>query len=108
MKKCFYLTKHLSKYLYLNLILLRIIFFIISFRFYNFNAASIRAVMVANCLCPAPTETEQLESQQSTSSQREERGNPPSHRDLSTAASSANNQVPEEPEVLHHASSRLQ
>ncbi|KAK0092614.1 hypothetical protein PV326_001024 [Microctonus aethiopoides] len=77
------------------------------YKFYNFNAASIRAVMVANCLCPAPTETEQLESQQSTSSQREERGNPPSHRDLSTAASSANNQVPEEPEVLHHASSRL-
>lgn len=63
--------------------------------------------MVANCLCPAPTETEQLESQRSTSSQREERGNPLSHREISSA-SSANNQPQEEPEVLHHASSRLQ
>ncbi|XP_034949741.1 F-box/WD repeat-containing protein 5 isoform X1 [Chelonus insularis] len=77
------------------------------YKFYNFNAASIRAVMVANCLCPASTETEQLESQQSTSSQKEERGNPPSHRELSSA-SSGSGQVQEEPEILHHASSRLQ
>ncbi|XP_015118789.1 F-box/WD repeat-containing protein 5 [Diachasma alloeum] len=75
------------------------------YRFYNSNAASIRAVMVANCLCPEPTETEQQENQQSTSTEKEERGNPPSHRDIS--ASSSNTQTNQVTEILHHASSRL-
>ncbi|KAG7205585.1 hypothetical protein KM043_007556 [Ampulex compressa] len=53
------------------------------FRFYNGNASSIRAVMVANCLSPAPAESEE---QQTSSNSRQEQ---------------------EEPVVLHHASSRL-
>ncbi|XP_012262746.1 F-box/WD repeat-containing protein 5 [Athalia rosae] len=79
------------------------------YRFYNSNASSIRAVMVANCLSPAPTETETPQNQPSTSDVREERGNPPSHRELSAVSSnSTQQQQQEEPEVLYHASSRLQ
>ena len=65
--------------------------------------------MVANCLSPAPAEPEIPENQPSSSSVKEERGNPPSHRELSSASSSNMQEVPqEEPEVLHYASSRLQ
>ncbi|EFN62946.1 F-box/WD repeat-containing protein 5 [Camponotus floridanus] len=79
------------------------------FRFYNGNASSIRAIMVANCLAPAPTETTEQQSQPSSSNTKEEKGNPPSHKDLlSPSNEPSSSQQQEEPEVLHHASSRLQ
>ncbi|XP_020287026.1 F-box/WD repeat-containing protein 5 [Pseudomyrmex gracilis] len=79
------------------------------FRFYNGNASSIRAIMVANCLAPAPAESTEEQNQPSSSNTKEERGNPPSHKDLmSTSSEPDNSQEQEEPEVLHHASSRLQ
>lgn len=79
------------------------------FRFYNGNASSIRAIMVANCLAPAPAESTEQQNQPSSSNTKEERGNPPSHKDLmSTSSEPDNSQEQEEPEVLHHASSRLQ
>lgn len=80
------------------------------YRFYNGNASSIRAVMVANCLSPAaPVETvaqNNNDDQPSCSDVKEEKGNPFSHRDISMASTSQ--EMDEEPEVLHHASSRLQ
>ncbi|XP_014210328.1 F-box/WD repeat-containing protein 5 [Copidosoma floridanum] len=76
------------------------------YRFYNGNASSIRAVMVANCLSPAATETDAQNNQPSSSDVKEEKGNPLSHRDISMASTSQGTK--EEPEVLHHASSRLQ
>ncbi|XP_029171267.1 F-box/WD repeat-containing protein 5-like [Nylanderia fulva] len=79
------------------------------FRFYNGNASSIRAIMVANCLAPAPAETTEQQSQPSSSNTKEEKGNPPSHKDLlSPSNEPSSSQQQEEPEVLHHASSRLQ
>ncbi|XP_066582854.1 F-box/WD repeat-containing protein 5 [Prorops nasuta] len=78
------------------------------FRFYNGNASSIRAIMVANCLSPAPTKSEESQCQPSSSTVKEERGNPPSHRDLLATSSNTAHQPQEEPVVLHHASSRLQ
>lgn len=82
---------------------------IIIFRFYNGNASSIRAIMVANCLAPAPAETMEQQSQPSSSNIKEEKGNPPSHKDLlSPSNEPSSSQQHEEPEVLHHASSRLQ
>lgn len=82
---------------------------VIIFRFYNGNASSIRAIMVANCLAPAPTETTEQQSQPSSSNTKEEKGNPPSHKDLlSPSNEPSSSQQQEEPEILHHASSRLQ
>ncbi|XP_067205639.1 F-box/WD repeat-containing protein 5 isoform X1 [Linepithema humile] len=79
------------------------------FRFYNGNASSIRAIMVANCLAPAPAESTEQQSQPSSSNTKEEKGNPPSHKDLlSPSSESSSSQEQEEPEILHHASSRLQ
>ncbi|XP_050465375.1 F-box/WD repeat-containing protein 5 [Cataglyphis hispanica] len=79
------------------------------FRFYNGNASSIRAIMVANCLALAPAETTEQQSQPSSSNIKEEKGNPPSHKDLlSRSNEPSSSQQHEEPEVLHHASSRLQ
>ncbi|XP_046413116.1 F-box/WD repeat-containing protein 5 isoform X1 [Neodiprion fabricii] len=78
------------------------------YRFYNSNASSIRAVMVANCLSPASPKTETQQNEPLTSDVREEKGNPPSHRELSSMSSNNGQQQTEEPEVLHHASSRLQ
>ncbi|XP_012233937.1 F-box/WD repeat-containing protein 5 isoform X2 [Linepithema humile] len=78
------------------------------FRFYNGNASSIRAIMVANCLAPAPAESTEQQSQPSSSNTKEEKGNPPSHKDLlSPSSESSSSQEQEEPEILHHASSRL-
>lgn len=52
------------------------------YRFYNRNASSIRAVMVANCLTEEiPMNTENCESTK-TENVTVERGNPPSHRDI--------------------------
>jgi len=76
------------------------------FRFYNGNASSVRAIMVANCLAPAPAESMEQHNQPSSSNAKEEKGNPPSHKDLLSSSSSSQQQ--EEPVVLHHASSRLQ
>ncbi|CAG5108873.1 Similar to Fbxw5: F-box/WD repeat-containing protein 5 (Mus musculus) [Cotesia congregata] len=76
------------------------------YKFYNFNSTSIRSVMVANCLCPEPTEGEQSESQQATSSQKETQGSSSQQQEVSSMSLDNNHQ--EEPEVLHHASSRLQ
>lgn len=79
------------------------------FRFYNGNASSIRAIMVANCLAPAPAETTEQQSQPSSSNTKEVKGNPPSHKNLlSPSNEPSSSQQQEEPEVLHHASSRLQ
>lgn len=77
------------------------------FRFYNGNASSVRAIMVANCLAPAPAESMEQQNQPSSSNTKEEKGNPPSHKDL-LSPSSNGSQPQEEPVVLHHASSRLQ
>ncbi|OAD58000.1 F-box/WD repeat-containing protein 5 [Eufriesea mexicana] len=75
-------------------------------RFYNCNAASVRAIMVANCLTPEQNESEEQLNQPSFSNIKEERGNSLSHKDISSASSS--DAVQEEPVVLCHASSRLQ
>ncbi|XP_016843564.1 F-box/WD repeat-containing protein 5 [Nasonia vitripennis] len=77
------------------------------YRFYNGNASSIRAVMVANCLSPGSAETDAQNDKTSSSNVKEEKGNPLSHRDISLASTSQETKK-EEPEVLHHASSRLQ
>ncbi|KAH0955613.1 hypothetical protein HN011_000454 [Eciton burchellii] len=77
------------------------------FRFYNGNASSVRAIMVANCLAPAPAESIEQQNQPSSSNTKEEKGNPPSHKDLLSSSSNSLQQQ-EEPVVLHHASSRLQ
>lgn len=63
--------------------------------------------MIANCLAPTPTETTEQLDQPSSSNMKEEKGNPPSHRDLLSPSNSSQEQQ-EEPVVLHHASSRLQ
>ncbi|XP_075212397.1 F-box and WD repeat domain containing 5 isoform X2 [Lycorma delicatula] len=67
------------------------------FRFYNTNASSVRAIMVANCLIPDssaanPLTTDADEEKRldtSSSSSFSERGNPPSHRDLDRRSSSS-------------------
>ncbi|KAK2587588.1 hypothetical protein KPH14_003716 [Odynerus spinipes] len=70
------------------------------FRFYNGNASSIRAIMVANCLAP------EVESDNQPSSSNLKEGNQ-NHKD-SVSTSSTNDSPQEEPVVLHHVSSRLQ
>lgn len=78
------------------------------FRFYNGNASSIRAIMVANCLAPAPAESTEQHSQLSSSNTKEEKGNPPSHKDLlSPSGESNSSQNQEEPEY-YITSSRIQ
>ncbi|OXU25372.1 hypothetical protein TSAR_002584 [Trichomalopsis sarcophagae] len=77
------------------------------YRFYNGNASSIRAVMVANCLSPGSAKTDAQNDKTSSSNVKKEKGNPLSHRDISLASTSQETKK-EEPEVLHHASSRLQ
>lgn len=62
--------------------------------------------MIANCLTPEQNESEEQHNQPSSSNIKEERGNPPSHKDISSASSS--DTLQEEPVVLRHASSRLQ
>jgi F-box/WD-40 domain protein 5 len=93
------------------------------YKFYNCNASSIRAVMVANCLAPSPPELEAVscgaEAQSSKGLGNSERGNPPSHREINIPSTSgyvlptssrepaaAEDEVP--PEVLQPVSSRLQ
>lgn len=78
------------------------------FRFYNENASSIRAIMVANCLTPAPSESEEQQNQPSSSNVKEEKGNPPSHRDIASNSSIDDPHEQEEPVILRHVSSRLQ
>ncbi|KAJ4428297.1 hypothetical protein ANN_24315 [Periplaneta americana] len=93
------------------------------YKFYNCNASSIRAVMVANCLAPSPPEVEaaSFESGAWTSKDHpsNERGNPPSHTEINNPSSSgysspgpstehALTEDEEPPEVLHPVSSRLQ
>ncbi|KAJ9588210.1 hypothetical protein L9F63_018431, partial [Diploptera punctata] len=62
------------------------------YKFYNCNASSIRAVMVANCLAPSPPESKEASSEAGCSSGKNpansERGNPPSHRDINSPSSS--------------------
>ncbi|XP_076621172.1 F-box and WD repeat domain containing 5 isoform X2 [Colletes latitarsis] len=77
------------------------------FRFYNGNASSIRAIMVANCLTPEQNESEEQENQPSSSSIKEEKDNPPNHKDISSTSYNNATQK-EEPVVLRHASSRVQ
>ena len=62
--------------------------------------------MVANCLSPAVTEADAQNDQPSSSNPKEEKGNPISHRDISLTTNKGESR--EEPEILHHASSRLQ
>lgn len=64
--------------------------------------------MVANCLSPEQNESEEQQNQPSTSNAKEEKGNPLSHRDISSTSPIDTNQEQEEPVVLRHASSRLQ
>ncbi|XP_011504253.1 PREDICTED: F-box/WD repeat-containing protein 5 [Ceratosolen solmsi marchali] len=77
------------------------------YRFYNGNASLIRAVMVANCLSPILTESDAQNSEPSSSNMKQEKGNPLSHRDISLDSTNEETEK-EEPEVLYHASSRLQ
>jgi F-box/WD-40 domain protein 5 len=93
------------------------------YKFYNCNASSIRAVMVANCLAPSSPELEDTSSEAGAQLGKGlgncERGNPPSHRELNSPSTSGyvlptSSTEPavlgdEEPaEVLHPVSSRLQ
>lgn len=64
--------------------------------------------MVANCLAPAPAESTEQHSQLSSSNTKEEKGNPPSHKDLlSPSGESNSSQNQEEPEY-YITSSRIQ
>ncbi|XP_077267702.1 F-box and WD repeat domain containing 5 isoform X2 [Temnothorax americanus] len=78
------------------------------FRFYNGNASSIRAIMVANCLAPAPAESTEQQSQPSSSNTKEEKGNPPSHKDLSSPSGESNSSQNQEEPVYYITSSRIQ
>ncbi|PNF38975.1 hypothetical protein B7P43_G06605 [Cryptotermes secundus] len=90
------------------------------YKFYNSNASSIRAVMVANCLAPSPLESEAVSSeagaQPGKGPDNSERGNPPSHREINSPStsgyvlptSSREHEDEEAPEVLYPVSSRLQ
>ncbi|XP_071538721.1 F-box/WD repeat-containing protein 5 isoform X1 [Panulirus ornatus] len=57
------------------------------YKFYNRNASSVRTILVANCLTPdtSTNSTEVVEQMKGKSKENEvvERGNPPSHRELS-------------------------
>ncbi|XP_043259076.1 F-box/WD repeat-containing protein 5 isoform X2 [Colletes gigas] len=77
------------------------------FRFYNGNASSIRAIMVANCLTPEQNESEEQENQPSSSSVKEGKDNSPNHKDISSTSYNNATQK-EEPVVLQRASSRVQ
>ncbi|KAL0118943.1 hypothetical protein PUN28_009521 [Cardiocondyla obscurior] len=77
------------------------------FRFYNGNASSIRAIMVANCLAPAPAESTEQQSQPSSSNTKEEKGNPPSHKDLLSPSGESNSSQSQE-EPVYITSSRIQ
>ncbi|XP_067001558.2 F-box/WD repeat-containing protein 5 [Anabrus simplex] len=84
------------------------------YRFYNCNASSIRAIMIANCLAPSPVPADTVSVESTSKCEREqfgsERGNPPSHRDLNSPSASQHfpTEYEEQPEVLHDVSSRLQ
>ncbi|XP_024867639.1 F-box/WD repeat-containing protein 5 isoform X2 [Temnothorax curvispinosus] len=78
------------------------------FRFYNGNASSIRAIMVANCLAPAPAESTEQQSQPSSSNTKEEKGNPPSHKDLLSPSGESNSSQTQEEPVYYITSSRIQ
>ncbi|XP_011170787.1 F-box/WD repeat-containing protein 5 [Solenopsis invicta] len=78
------------------------------FRFYNGNASSIRAIMVANCLAPAPAESTEQQSQPSSSNTKEEKGNPPSHKDLLSPSGESNSSQNQEEPVYYITSSRIQ
>lgn len=61
------------------------------YRFYNCNASSIRAVMVANCLAPTKELNDNESDENDKSSGQSKiskhvRGNPPSHRDISQSS----------------------
>lgn len=59
------------------------------FRFYNTNASSIRAIMVANCLTSEPPEVPPKTDEVSQSQLIPlERGNPLSHRDINRRSAS--------------------
>ncbi|KAG5322483.1 FBXW5 protein, partial [Pseudoatta argentina] len=78
------------------------------FRFYNGNASSIRAIMVANCLAPAPAESTEQQSQPSSSNTKEEKGNPPSHKDLLSPSGESNSSQSQEEPIYYISSSRIQ
>ncbi|KYM96219.1 PREDICTED: F-box/WD repeat-containing protein 5 [Cyphomyrmex costatus] len=78
------------------------------FRFYNGNASSIRAIMVANCLAPVPVESTEQQSQPSSSNTKEERGNPPSHKDLLSPSGESNSSQSQEEPIYYISSSRIQ
>ncbi|KAG5345860.1 FBXW5 protein, partial [Acromyrmex heyeri] len=78
------------------------------FRFYNGNASSIRAIMVANCLAPAPAESTEQQSQPSSSNIKEEKGNPPSHKDLLSPSGESNSSQSQEEPIYYISSSRIQ
>lgn len=76
------------------------------FRFYNTNASSIRAIMVANCLTPEPVAAVAGTSANNTpiaGAAPPERGNPPSHRDLNRRSCSfrCNMHVDDNPPADH-------
>ncbi|XP_011633746.1 F-box/WD repeat-containing protein 5 isoform X2 [Pogonomyrmex barbatus] len=78
------------------------------FRFYNGNASSIRAIMVANCLAPAPAESTEQQNQPSSSNTKEEKGNPPSHKDLLSPSDEPNSSQDQEEPIYYITSSRIQ
>ncbi|KYQ55678.1 F-box/WD repeat-containing protein 5 [Trachymyrmex zeteki] len=78
------------------------------FRFYNGNASSIRAIMVANCLASAPAESTEQQSQPSSSNTKEEKGNPPSHKDLLSPSGESNSSQSQEEPIYYISSSKIQ
>jgi F-box/WD-40 domain protein 5 len=90
------------------------------YKFYNSNASSIRAVMVANCLASSTPESAATSSEARAQTRKglrnSERGNPPSHREINNPSTSdqilpsrePEDEEEEPPEVLHQVSSRLQ
>jgi len=64
--------------------------------------------MVANCLAPAPAESTEQQSQPSSSNTKEEKGNPPSHKDLLSPSGESNSSQSQEEPIYYISSSRIQ
>ncbi|XP_042886665.1 F-box/WD repeat-containing protein 5-like [Penaeus japonicus] len=75
------------------------------YKFYNRNASSVRTILVANCLIPdTPKESPEAPEKSENKPQRVpevmERGNPPSHRELSVHQVSITEEQSHRPSIL--------
>lgn len=64
--------------------------------------------MVANCLASAPAESTEQQSQPSSSNTKEEKGNPPSHKDLLSPSGESNSSQSQEEPIYYISSSKIQ